>query len=220
MALATFKDLCIDAVDSAASQRFWAAALGLQPVDRDGQLLLTGFGPRETVWINQVGEPKTVKNRAHLDVNAGSVADLVRLGASKVADVEAWTVLTDPDGQEFCAFVRDEVEEYRLYELVIDAVDPHAIAAWWGRVLGGEYDDDADSAWLTEVPEMPFESLVFVRVPEPKTVKNRVHFDVDAAGLPPLLEAGAVLLREKGGDIGWSVFADPEGNEFCVFLPA
>jgi hypothetical protein len=58
------------------------------------------------------------------------------------------------------------------------------------------------------------------RVPEPKTVKNRVHSDVtvpSAAQVALLVEAGAALLREPGGGIGWHVLADPEGNEFCVF---
>jgi len=55
-------------------------------------------------------------------------------------------------------------------------------------------------------------------VPEPKTVKNRVHWDV-FGDVDRLVEAGARVLRERGGDISWTVMADPEGNEFCVFDP-
>jgi hypothetical protein len=53
---------------------------------------------------------------------------------------------------------------------------------------------------------------------EPKTVKNRVHWDAQLSGPRPtvLLDAGAVVLREPGGDILWWVLADPEGNEFCA----
>jgi hypothetical protein len=75
-----------------------------------------------------------------------------------------------------------------------------------------------DAWWLEPVPGAPFECLVFVAVPEPKTVKNRIHWDVDADAVQPLLDHGASLLRPPGGDIGWHVLADPEGNEFCVFV--
>ena len=71
---------------------------------------------------------------------------------------------------------------------------------------------------IRDIPGMPFRSLDFVAVPEPKTVKNRVHWDVDAAAVDPLLTAGATILRAPDDDIDWHVLADPEGNEFCVFL--
>jgi Glyoxalase-like domain len=54
-------------------------------------------------------------------------------------------------------------------------------------------------------------------VPEPKTVKNRIHWDVTVPGVGALLEAGATVVRARGGDIDWHVLADPEGNEFCAF---
>ena len=64
--------------------------------------------------------------------------------------------------------------------------------------------------------------LLFNRVPEPKSVKNRVHLDIHAgperdATVARLQEHGATLIRhvkEQGGE--WTVLADPEGNEFCV----
>ena len=55
-------------------------------------------------------------------------------------------------------------------------------------------------------------------VPEPKTVKNRVHLDVDG-DRDALVAAGATLLRVRDAVIGWDVLADPEGNEFCCFAP-
>ena len=55
-------------------------------------------------------------------------------------------------------------------------------------------------------------------VPEPKTVKNRIHWDVPGERAE-LVGAGARLLRARGDDIAWDVLADPEGNEFCVFTP-
>ncbi len=54
-------------------------------------------------------------------------------------------------------------------------------------------------------------------VPEPRTVKQRVHLDVSARDLAEVLDLGATVLRPQGGDIRWTVMADPEGNEFCVF---
>jgi hypothetical protein len=48
-------------------------------------------------------------------------------------------------------------------------------------------------------------------------VKNRIHWDVTVPAVAPLVGAGAVVLREPGGDIDWHVLADPEGNEFCAF---
>jgi hypothetical protein len=64
---------------------------------------------------------------------------------------------------------------------------------------------------------MPILTMDFVPVPEPKTVKNRIHWDVTVPSVTPLVEAGATVLREPDADIGWHVLADPEGNEFCAF---
>ena len=57
-----------------------------------------------------------------------------------------------------------------------------------------------------------------VPVPERKTVKNRMHFDV-VGETWPLIAAGARIVREQDDEVEWSVLADPEGNEFCVFAP-
>jgi hypothetical protein len=65
---------------------------------------------------------------------------------------------------------------------------------------------------------VPFENFVFVSVPEPKKVKNRIHWDVETDDVQALVDAGARILRRRGdGGIGWDVLADPEGNEFCAF---
>jgi hypothetical protein len=55
--------------------------------------------------------------------------------------------------------------------------------------------------------------LVFDAVPEPKTVKNRVHWDL-YGDVDEFTAAGATVLAELPR---WTVMADPEGNEFCVF---
>jgi hypothetical protein len=64
---------------------------------------------------------------------------------------------------------------------------------------------------------MPIQTMDFVPVPEPKTAKNRVHWDVTVPAVPPLADAGAAVLREPDDEIYWHVLADPEGNEFCAF---
>jgi hypothetical protein len=56
-------------------------------------------------------------------------------------------------------------------------------------------------------------------VPEPKTVKNRVHWDVNVESVDALVAAGATILRPRDDEIRWSIMADPEGNEFCAFEP-
>ena len=59
----------------------------------------------------------------------------------------------------------------------------------------------------------PVLTLDFAPVPEPKTVKNRLHWDVRGT-VEEFLDRGATRLSETKG---WVVLADPEGNEFCVF---
>jgi hypothetical protein len=157
-------------------------------------------------------------------VHTPAIEDLAKLGAklrSPITDDQHWAVMEDPEGGEFCGFVRDSVPAYRLMELVVDSAEPEAQARWWAGVVGGEVANKPGKPWywLENVPGLPFPYWVFVPVPEPKTIKNRIHWDVTADDLQPVLDAGAKLLRPKDDEIGWHVCADPEGNEFCVFLP-
>lgn len=128
-----FKDLVIDATDGRRMAEFWAAAIGLtaEPTNPEGDAVLRGARPEQTVWINQVPEPRTVKQRVHLDLHAGAVDELIKLGATVDTEHAGWTVLRDPEGGEFCAFIRDhdQLTDYRLYELVVDAADPGRSAA-------------------------------------------------------------------------------------------
>jgi catechol 2,3-dioxygenase-like lactoylglutathione lyase family enzyme len=223
MTVVRFKDLCIDSNDTPRMVEFWGHALGLAAA-ADTPHLLVGDRAERSIWINTVPEPRTVKQRVHLDLATGSVADLEKLGATVLSpetEDQHWTIMTDPEGGEFCAFVRETVPSYRPLEIVIDSADPEAQARWWARVLGGEVEHDEQNPWwwLENVPGSPFSYWVFNVVPEPKTVKNRVHWDVTADELQPVLDAGATLLRARDDEIGWNVCADPEGNEFCVFLP-
>ena len=221
MAIATWQDLCVDAVDAQVLGHFWGDVLGLTfKAHDDGDAQLDGPTPEHRIWINTVPEPVTVKQRVHLDVHAASADDVLSLGATP-EDVDSfrWKVLRDPEGGELCVFEREEVPEYKLYEIVVDAADPRAIARWWADAFGatyGEKGDDEDEAWVEEIPGAPFDCIVFGTVPEPKTVKNRIHWDIQTDDVALLTDAGATVLRTLEH---WTVMADPEGNEFCAFTP-
>lgn len=221
--IATYQGLCIDACDAPELARFWAPLLGWTAhVDDDGDATLRE-GDQVRVWVNRVPEPVVGKNRLHLDINAESLDASLRGGAMVVDDSQPWTVLRDPDGQLFCVFVRDEPIARRPYELAWDVTGDIAecrrLADWWGRVLGGETSQDDECASLDQVSGLPFDCVVFAPVPEAKSVKNRMHIDVAAEALDPLLAAGATVLRPKGPDLRWHVLQDPAGNEFCAFTP-
>ena len=110
-----------------------------------------------------------------------------------------------------------------ISQLCVDAADPAAQARWWQEVLGGTLDDEdpdeVGARFETGLPE-----LLFLRVPEGKTVKNRLHLDVrppdgsdQATELERLLALGARRVDVgQGPDVPWVVLADPEGNEFCL----
>jgi hypothetical protein len=225
MALAKYLALCIDATDPAVLSDFWGSVLGLEQHPReDGIVELTGRTERHALWVNPVPEAKTVKHRMHLDLNTASVEQLVALGATVLdADSFAWTLMADPEGGEFCAFVREGQITEPLYEIVVDtSQEPgHAlrIATWWADVLGAHAVDDGDGdAHVESVPGAPFQYIVFGGVPEPKTGKNRLHLDLTTSDLDLLVGAGAVVLRAQDDEIGWTVLADPDGNEFDAFV--
>ncbi|PZF80747.1 VOC family protein [Jiangella anatolica] len=222
-AVATWQALCLDASDQPRLAEFWAAAVGRRPDPHD-PTHLRGDAEGEQIWVDAVPEPRTAKNRVHLDVETGDLDGLLALGATVLrepGDDISWHVMADSEGGEFCAFLRPGRPSLpgRLYEVVVDCADPHAQAAWWGELLGlaPEREPKEHYAALESGGRLPFDYLCFVPVPEPKTAKNRVHWDVEVADVALLTGRGATVLREPGGDISWHVLADPEGNEFCAF---
>lgn len=223
MPLARFKDVCLDATDAALVGRFWAGVLDLDLSMQDsGDAVLSGPTPQHTIWVNRVPEPRTVKQRVHLDVRSESVQRVVDLGARVLDDSFAWTVTADPEGGEFCIFVSEQPPTQRLFEIVLDTADSAeasaSVATWWGELLGAAVvHDERGFSYVHEIPAAPFDSLDFIPVPEPKTVKNRVHLDVLTGDLDALVDAGASVLRASDDEIGWTVLADPDGNEFCAF---
>ncbi|MET9223458.1 VOC family protein [Streptomyces sp. NPDC003300] len=111
-----------------------------------------------------------------------------------------------------------------VQNVAIDCADAYSLALFWSGVTGRPLDPE-DRPGDPEVQVLLADGslLHFNQVPEPKTVKNRVHLclrpdttrdeEVDR-----LLALGATLLtdRRNPDGTGWAVLTDPEGNEFCV----
>lgn len=124
----------------------------------------------------------------------------------------------------------------RWYTTVVDCRDVAAQADWWATALGWKrvYESDDEVILVPQHATAEFlqtlsweqvpPGLVFVRVPEGKSVKNRLHLDLAPhttddrdAEIARLIASGATR-RDVGqdGSASWVVLADPEGNEFCV----
>ena len=101
--------------------------------------------------------------------------------------------------------------------VVLDCADADALAGFWSSALGfrrGPYG--APYVRLTD-PDRRWPDLLLQQVPEPKAGKNRIHWDVLTDDVGGLVARGATVLRSPDEQIGWTVMADPEGNEFCAF---
>ncbi|MFD4556340.1 VOC family protein [Streptomyces sp. NPDC058469] len=105
-------------------------------------------------------------------------------------------------------------------QVVVDSADPVALGHWWAEALGwvvvGEAPDEFE---IRPEPER-LPGLLFVPVPEGKTVKNRLHLDFrpddQEAEVIRLLALGARTADVGQGEQSWVTLMDPEGNEFCV----
>jgi hypothetical protein len=119
----------------------------------------------------------------------------------------------------------------KFTELAIDCADPIGLARFWCSVLHYEVQDQDDGLVTIGPPTVPEAKnrtgpvppvLTFARVPEGKTVKNRLHLDVNPTDreqdeeVRRLLDLGARHADVGQGDASWVVLTDPEGNEFCV----
>jgi predicted enzyme related to lactoylglutathione lyase len=111
---ANLRNITIDCADPATVASFWSAVLD-RPVDAGGNEWMCSIGMKDPGaaprWLFlKVPEPKTAKNRMHVDLTTDDrekeVQRLVELGAARIADKQeyglVWTVLTDPEGNEFC----------------------------------------------------------------------------------------------------------------------
>lgn len=106
--------------------------------------------------------------------------------------------------------------------VAIDSVDPAALSRFWAGVLGYTHidDDDPDEIFIVS-SDGRGPRLLFLRVPEGKSIKNRLHLDLrpedQAIEVARVVELGARRVDiGQGDDKSWVVLSDPEGNEFCV----
>lgn len=177
----------------------------------------------------------TAKNRVHLDLATTSAAHraelLARVSALGATPVDVgqgdvpWTVLADPEGNEFCVLEPREV--YRdtgpIAAVVVDCADPVAMARFWGEATDWTVRGVTDEQAVLRSGEGVGPYLEFVRTPGGKTVPDRVHLDLlpgpgdDRATEAARLRAlGATDLDLGQGDVPWTCLTDPEGHEFCV----
>ena len=107
-------------------------------------------------------------------------------------------------------------------ELAIDAHDIEAQARFWCDVLGYEILSREGDEYIEIGREGKMPTFGLVRVPESKTVKNRVHIDLrpvdrdQAEEVERVLALGATRADIGQGEVSWVVMRDPEGNEFCI----
>jgi hypothetical protein len=108
--------------------------------------------------------------------------------------------------------------------VTIDCADAYALGSFWAAALDASLNEDDKPGDPEALLETPGVSLLFVTVPEPKAVKNRVHLDLQPQDrtrdeeAQRLLALGATLVADHRNPdgTGWATLADPEGNEFCV----
>jgi predicted enzyme related to lactoylglutathione lyase len=236
----------VDAIDPAALARFWAATLGWEVTYEDPDEVVVeapggdNWGDAGTVPLvfGPVPEPKTGKNRAHLDLvsfseheQAEIVDRAIERGGRRVdigQGAVAWEVLADPEGNEFC--VLEPRETYSgvkgIAAVVLDCVDPVALAGFWEEATGWAADRTDRGFVGLRHPELTATALELVAVPEPKTAKDRLH--IDLAPLPDddhlaevarLTALGARTVDIGQGDVTWVVLTDPEGHELCMLSP-
>jgi predicted enzyme related to lactoylglutathione lyase len=230
------RSITADCADPGRVAGFWAAALGwaVQVVDHDGAVVAGSQPGIPRLLFLVVPEPKTVKNRMHLDLatasaehQAAEVGRLRGLGATP-ADIGQgtvpWVVLADPEGNELCVLEPRDV--YRdtgpVAAIVIDCADPAAIARFWGEATGWQPHDRGEGLAALRSPAGTGPYLEMIPVPDPKRAKNRWHLDLQAtttmdAEVGRLAGLGASVLRRVAEDGSvFTVMADIEGNEFCV----
>jgi hypothetical protein len=105
-------------------------------------------------------------------------------------------------------------------QVIVDAADPAALGRWWAEALGWVAVHEAPDEYEIRPAPDQVPGLLFVPVPEAKTVKNRLHLDFrptdQRAEVERLLALGARRADVGQGEKSWVTLADPEGNEFCV----
>lgn len=233
--------LCLDANDPLRLARFWAGALHWDIHDESSEEigLIPTDGTRFLLLFLPVAEPKSGKNRIHLDLvsespehQAEMVDRLLSLGAQHVdvgqPEDADHVVLADPEGNELCVVLRGAflATTGLLGAVVFEPAHP-AVGYFWSQATGWPivFDQDGDTAIRSPDGRGPFVTFG-PPVTATKTGKNRLHLDI----APPadgdqeeevdrLIALGARRIDIGQGDVSWVVLTDPEDNELCVLTP-
>jgi hypothetical protein len=231
-----FEHVVVEALDPAAQARWWAEALGWRTSHQDEHEVdidaPAGDPPMRLVFV-PVPRLPSGPQRLHLDLasrDAGhqrALVDRLLAAGARRADVGQrdvpWEVLADPEGTVFCVLEPRDVYAGTgaIAAVVLQAVDPEALAGFWAAATGWRRSD-TELVALRPPAAGPFLELypVASRSPEPE---HRLHLDVrPVPGCPRdeeverLRALGARSLDVGQGDVPWTVLADPEGNAFCV----
>lgn len=220
---------------------FWSRLTGWPVVAEHGEIDVRA--PQSQGWqldlvFDRVDEPKTTRNRVHLDLASASPADQAEiierardLGAKSIDVGQGnvpWEVMADPEGNEFCVLEPREMyhDSGPLAAIVVQAVDADRLAKFWVEATGFERKVETGSAVGLRPPNGRGPWLEFLGGYQPKTVQNRLHLDVRPAAdddqqaeVARLRAAGAKSIDIGQVDVPWEVMADPEGNEVCVLTP-
>jgi hypothetical protein len=236
----------VKARDDSALGRFWAQALDWEVSSAEpGATSVRPGGstwPDPTaVWIDVIAvpDPETVQGRAHVELATTSAAQhaellarLRNLGATPADtghDEGSRTVLADPEGNVFCVLAPREI--YRdtgpIAAVVVDCVDPRALARFWCAAMDATPHEVTDDRALLRCTKGVGPYVEFLRTPHLRQGWHRAHLDLvadpvdaQAAEVARLEALGATHADVGQGDVPWEVLADPEGNQFCVLGPA
>jgi predicted enzyme related to lactoylglutathione lyase len=232
--------LCFDANDPSRLAQFWAGVLGWKRVHEpdSGFALLPSDDTGFRIEFFPTDEPKTGPNQMHFDLTSTSlddqqqtVARALGLGARRIdigqgADARH-VVLADPEGNEFDVIEpgNDFLADCGLIG-AISSDGTQEVGYFWSEALGWPLVWDQDQETAIRSPHGGPKITWGGPPVNPKTGKNRLHFDLappadgdQPAEVDRLMSLGAKRVDIGQGDVSWVVMADPDGNEFCVLTP-
>lgn len=232
-----------DAEQPRVVARFWAEVLGWEvTVDRPGHAEVAApdpDAPDVALTFLPAREPKSGKNRMHLDLSTRSlehqraqVDRALALGARRVdigQGTVPWSVLADPEGNEFC--VLEPRPQYldtgAVAAIVVDTHDPARLARFWSVAAGWPLTHDEDHLAALRSPTQQGPWLEFPHNPDPARTPGRLRLDLTTytgddltTELTRLTAAGAVLLHANASHGRFpAALADPETAAFGLHQP-
>ena len=229
--------LVIDANDPIRLASFWSGVLEreIQETTDDGVALLPRDDTEFRIEFFPTQDQKTAPNQMHFDMTSTSlenqqetVARALELGAQHI-DIgqlpeEGHVVLADPEGNEFC--IIEPGNNFLADTGVIGALSSDGtqeVGYFWAKALDWPLVWDEDEETAIQSPRGGSKIAWGGPPVNPKTGKNRLHFDLapPAGGdqqteIDRLVSLGATRIDIGQGDVSWAVMADPDGNEFCL----